>query len=143
MVRMRFERYEGRPTVRVLTGLFESDRLGMDHVVVGVCAFADNLTVSRHDDAADKRVRADESDTRGSQFQGTSCLRLLNLCEALCQICGSTGTAECYSRDKRPLTLSRLSIQHLIKQPVHIALGVEHHQVIDLFADADIADRQV
>jgi len=31
----------------------------------------------------------------------------------------------------------------LIKQSIHIALRVKHHQVVDLFADADVADGQV
>src|SRR5436190_15639348 len=47
------------------------------------------------------------------------------------------------SSSERPVSSMSRSAFILVEKPVNIAFRVEHHQVIDLLADTDVADRQV
>ena len=68
---VRFERNISRTAAGKLSGLLKGDRLGVDDAVKRVRALADDIAVSRHDDASDKRIGADEPASGGGEFECT------------------------------------------------------------------------
>lgn len=69
---VRLERNVGSSAFRPVTSLFESDRLGMDHSVVGVRSFPNHVTITRNDNAANEWVGADESDATSREVDRPS-----------------------------------------------------------------------
>ncbi len=61
MVAVRLERNVGCTTFCTISGLLESNRFGVDDVVVDVSSLADDLASGGDDDAADERVWRDQA----------------------------------------------------------------------------------
>ena len=68
---VRFERNISRTAAGTLPGLLKCDRLRVNHAVERVRALTNNLAVRRDNDAADKRIGADEPASGRSQFEST------------------------------------------------------------------------
>lgn len=72
LVAVWFERDVGCPALSTISGLFESDRFGVDNSGVDVSTLADGITFCGNYDTADEWIRTDQPDTFGGEFERTA-----------------------------------------------------------------------